>query len=234
MIEFERIKVRLGALLDSFTRRFRLGEHFLGVFIPDDLKGDADAVRALAPGVMRRVKAPPKCILLSASVDGVQAASRQAGLSGPPFRVALFAHPNDSETGFSVNPSPTGPSSVFPYWWSLDGHEYEFIYAHVCNGATVLNREPWAAIFPRWVSYQMVVEVFLATPRSKERWTELCTNLLKGAWQSDNVEALFYRTQAIYNDAMARLWGTFDAAGGDDITMAFLEKSIAALARRSA
>ena len=55
-----------------------------------------------------------------------------------------------------------------------------------------------------------------------------------GAWESDNVEQLFHRIRSIYEDAMARLNGTLDAAGGDDITLAFLEKSLTALAKRSA
>src|SRR5260370_10089419 len=231
----ERAKFRLGALFERVNRRFRLGDHFLGVFIPHDLKGDADAVRALAPGIIRRVRKPPICVLLSQVVDGVRSVSLQAGLSGPPLRVALFAHPNASESGFAINPSATlRQSSLLPSWWNMAGHQYEFVYAHVCNGAAVLNREPWAAIFPRWVSYQIVVEVFLATPRAHERWTELGTNLVLGVWESENVDVLFHRIQAIYSDALARLCGTFDKPGGDDITMAFLEKSLAALAKRSA
>src|SRR5690348_16435450 len=101
----ERARLKLGTLLDGYTRRFRLADHFLGMFIPYDLRGDTDAVRALAPRILSRLKKPPACIMLSQAVDCVRSASLQAGLSNPPFRVVLFAHPNESENGFAINPS---------------------------------------------------------------------------------------------------------------------------------
>ena len=228
------MKVRFNKFIDRITRRFRLADHFLAVFIPDDLRGNSDAVRALAPAIMGRIKAPPRHILLDQAVEDVQKASYQAGLSGIPFRVVLFAHPNDNENGFAINPGARIKlASLYPAWWEATDHHYEFVYAHVCNGASVLNRDPWTAIFPRWVSYQMVVEVFLATPIAEQRWVELGTNLVMGAWQSENVEGLFHRLQGTYSEALARLYDTYDDKGGDAITMAFLEKSLAALTRKA-
>lgn len=229
------VSSRLRQFFDRISRRIRLGDHFLAIFIPHDLRGDLDAVQALAPNIMGRIKPPPRLLMLSEAVNGVQEASEKAGLPSVPLRMALFAHPNASENEFAINPSKTVKlASLPPRWWQTASHQYEFIYAHVCNGASILSREPWTAVFPRWVSYQMVVQVFLGTPRAQERWTELGTNLLIGTWQSENVDGLFLRVQATYYEVMARLWDTFDARGGDDITLAFLEKALAALAKRPA
>src|SRR5438045_1923373 len=101
-----RVRDRISTAVDKLTRGVRLGDHFLGLFVPFDQKGDGDAVRALAPAIMARLKKPPVCVLLDRACDNVSSASTQAGLSGPPSRLAIFAHPNEAESGFAVNPIP--------------------------------------------------------------------------------------------------------------------------------
>jgi len=144
----------------------------------------------------------------------------------------MFAHPNRAENGFAANKG--SQASLLPGWWQTGDHRYDFVYAHVCNGASVLERGPWSAVFPRWVSYNMTVEVFLATGRAQEQWTLLGCELVQAAWESENVNALFSRVKGTYEMAMARVHDSYDPSGGDDITLAYLEKAIAALAVRTA
>jgi hypothetical protein len=222
------------ARFSAFIRGARLGDHFLVLFVPYEKHGPADAVEAIGRALQARLSRPPASIWLSSKLPSIQEAAQRAGLTAPPVRVVLFAHPNAAENGFLVNATDDQASDLFTGWWSVPEHQYEFVYANVCNGASILDREPWAAVFPRWVSYNRRVEAFLATDRARSLWVDLGSRLIDACWESENVDSLHYRLQSAYHDTLAHLHDTLDESGGDAITMAFMAKALKSLEMRAA
>jgi hypothetical protein len=226
-------KRRFAARAVEIARRMRLGDHFLVLFIPYDKHGDGDAVAAIGRGVHGRIARPPASVWLSARCAGITDAAKSAGLSAPPVRVVLFAHPNAAENGFLINPAAGGLDTLSTSWWEVPNHEYEFLYANVCNGAAVLEREPWSAVFPRWISYNQQIVAFMGTKRAATLWVELGQRLVRGCWESENVEALHHRIQAAYQETLGHLHDTLDEPGGDAITMTYMTRALNSLEMRS-
>lgn len=211
----------------AFLRSLRMRQRFLVMFIPYPPYGDRDAVAALAPRIRRKIKNRHLHAQLDEFVDSFAAVARKCRLELP-SRLVLFAHPCPGHTAFAVN-SAAGTETLRADWWRYPGARYEFMVAHVCRGADVLQGASYRQVFPDWISYREDIEVYTGSPAAEERWDQLTDGIIQAVWESDSMISASLRLQAVYRNALAHVYDTRRAEDGDFLTLIHFMGALEAL-----
>jgi hypothetical protein len=197
----------------------------VAIFIPHAERGDSDAVDALLP-LVRATSSPPVVVLRSA-VDHFLEVIRLLRTKRPPTRVVLFAHPTDARDGFAINPGRTSDTTVLrPDWWTGgDFPRVSLMVAHVCEGAQILRKSFWRGTFSRWISYECVIEAYVASELGRERWGRIVRGVMEAAVEGGRPTSVLQRIQKSYLDEMIRIDEAPDYSQGDTINLINFERA---------
>jgi hypothetical protein len=143
-----------------------------------------------------------------------------------PKSIMLFAHSNEETDGFLVNPSSVRNSSEIQLkWWKCDIN-YDWLFAHVCNGAAILNRPEWHKVFPNWLSYSDDIYSFVATQKGNSCWKSIIKLILEVIPKCKSIKCMKEQLKTIYRNAMAELASNYEPKYGDTLNLIYLENCI--------
>jgi hypothetical protein len=152
---------------------------------------------------------------------------REHWIASAPKKLLWFAHPLVEASGFRCNPSPTNPrTALLLEFWNHNDRRYKTCLAHVCHGATILQRELWTGVFPHWVSYDGDIRTFTAFRRGETLWKDTIVAIVAAFHKSNTPAALKSRLQSVYLNAMGDLEDSYNAEGGDAINLMYFEACI--------
>ena len=151
-----------------------------------------------------------------------------SGFPYTPRRIALFAHSDNKKSGFPISVG-TKRSVILPDWWVKPiGHKYNFLYAHVCSGATILSKGKWNQVFPNWLSYNKELFLLKGLQKSDDTWKRVFNKIIYEI-NNDKVDLIESRLVTIYENALSKTYDTYDEDQLDKFTMMYLNNALEAL-----
>jgi hypothetical protein len=188
------------------------------LLVPNGLAGDA--VAALEGGLLAngrgresrlvlREHVPHLSYLKELTVDIVTA-------------LVLLAHPSKNRAGFA---SLRQSKVLLPEWFETV-KPWNLLIAHVCEGAQVLRRPGWAAVFPRWISFDSPIYCFLCFERGRRLWEGIAESVLRVASRSESIDASLSAIRDVYSEAITAIEQDLHEPDGDILNqMYFLDAS---------
>jgi hypothetical protein len=216
----------MNRILTRLMRFAHILPSYTAMFVPCGKLGNRDLVAPFLGFSQRRL--PPEYTLLVCErfIPHISNLCRSVGISVPK-RAILFAHSTHDQPGFLVNPDPsTGEELLLLRFWEGRSHRFDILVAHVCHGAGVLRRPLWRKTFPKWVSYERDLPAFLATERANTRWSNVVHALLTAVPRSRRPRAVAARMRAVYEEAIAELYDTYDDRSGDALNLMYLQNHL--------
>jgi hypothetical protein len=198
------------------------------MLVPDDTYGVADGVAAITPHIVRRVtqsrllRIDRWCPHITDIVSIKTAADDML--------IVVYAHPAVKYTGFAVNPGPESARNVLLLtWWQAPTVTFRILVAHVCNGAAILNAQPWRAVFPQWVSYDGWVGGYYETPIARARWGRIADATLDATADGGTPRSIANRIRFAYIREMVDIEDNGRDEDGDPLTYMFFQDALETL-----
>jgi len=197
------------------------------LFFPRGEKGDKDAIPIYYKYITGRHKRQFGCHLFEELwSDNYRGIFGKVESKKIPKSIMLFAHSNDQRNGFLVNSSHVQSSPTIGLeWWKCD-IKYDWLFAHVCNGAVILKKPDWRTVFSNWLSYNDEIWNFVGTKKGYSCWRSVFHLILKEILKSKSIKSMKEHLVAIYSNAMAELANNYEPKYGDTLNLMYLEHCI--------
>lgn len=199
-------------------------------FVPWDKLGIKDAVRRTIPDFVPFFSERFQCFRVEDGRTSFAEIAQTPLGEGGCRRIGLFAHPSANGRGFAVNPVDVD-RVLRPRWWREPGQDppFELLYAHVCNGSSVLHDRIWLPVFPAWISYDRAIGIFVDTAAGRKRWSSCLESILDAVADAKQVTLARDAVVKIYEHHLSEALKAVDDCPSDFINSALLEDALQAL-----
>ncbi len=195
----------------------------LFIFIPLEMKNYEDGVKAIFEYLKSRICYFADKIILKKVQHNISDTLGEHKIIKTPQSIILYAHPDKNFKGFIVDSDKEKILTID--WWLKKNSTYKYLYAHVCNGSVILNKNNWKKVFPLWISYSVEIKCFIGSLRGIERWQKVWHKINKISCSSNDLIKKKNKIKAVYLKSLGELYDSYNPEQGDALNLMYLTES---------
>lgn len=208
----------------SLIRQFRIHRDKVLLILVPRKGGTGDAISCLAPAA-KKTSSNGHCRFVVNELASHISEVTKAGENCESDSLFLVAHPSKNRVGFAA---AVGLQPLTPAWFER-ASRWHILVAHVCEGARILRRPGWQAVFPQWVSYEESLYFFACFERGRILWRQAIDRMVDAAAASEGATDCREKISAVYDGLIEEIEDDMIAEEGDILHAMYFKRAKEAL-----